>query len=342
MVCVYICYNDSGRKTMINEKKSVILYVLDILRKYTDKDHSLTYSAINEKLGAFGIEINRKTVANNIDILIDKGFDIRKQGNKGVCLVSRMLEEGELLFLIDAIYSSRSMPTKYANDIVDKITVDSSIFTKKKFNYLEKIDDGNRVNNKQLFLTIEILNEAIEKGKKVEFQYNAYGLDKKLKPKKEGKKYIINPYYMVNNHGKYYLVCNSDKYDNLANYKIECISNIRILDEEVKPIKSLPGQQNFSIKEYMNEHIYMVAGHSVLATVKIDKEERINDIISWFGDKISISKKDNKIFTTMKVNEDSLIYWAMQYGEFVEVISPVETRNKITNLLEDMLKRYKR
>lgn len=92
----------------------------------------------------------------------------------------------------------------------------------------------------------------------------------------------------------------------------------------------------------MNEHIYMVAGHSVLATVKIDKEERINDIISWFGDKITITKKDNEIFATMKVNEDSLIYWAMQYGEFVEVISPIETRGKITNLLEDMIKRYKR
>lgn len=325
---------------MINEKKSAILYILEILQKYTDKEHSLTYSAIIEKLESFGIEIDRKTVANSIDILIDKGFDIQKRGNNGVCLVRRMLEEGELLFLVDAIYSSRSMPTKYAKDIVDKITSDYSIYTKMKFGHLEKIDDGSRANNKQLFLTIEILNEAIDGGKKVEFQYNSYGVDKKLKPKKEGKKYIINPYYMVNNHGKYYLVCNSDKYDNLANYKIECISNIKILNENVKPLKSLPGQQDFSIKEYMNEHIYMMAGHSVLATVRIDNEERINDVISWFGDKILISKRSDGLFATMKVNEDSLIYWAMQYGDFVEVTYPVETREKIKELLNKMMNKY--
>ncbi len=326
---------------MAKEKKSSILYVLDILKQYTDKEHSLTYAGIAEKLNSlFDIEVERKTIARDIDILIGKGFDIVKKGNYGVCLEQRSLEEGELLFLIDAIYSSRSMSTKYAKEIVDKLTEDYSIYTKKKFKYLEKIDDGSRTDNKQLFLTIEILNEAIEKGKKVEFQYNSYGLDKKLKPKKDGKKYIINPYYMVNNHGKYYLVCNYDKYDNLANYKIECISNIRILNEPVRPIKSLPGQAHFSIKQYMNEHIYMVAGKSVNAMVRVDSEERINDIISWFGDKITITNNKDGIFASMTVNEDSLIYWALQYGTHVEVVEPKETRAKILENLRNLLKKY--
>ena len=61
------------------------------------------------------------------------------------------------------------------------------------------MDDGVKVDNKQLFYTIEVLNEAIEKGLKVEFQYNVYDINKKLKPKKDGKIYKVNPYYMVNN-----------------------------------------------------------------------------------------------------------------------------------------------
>ena len=36
---------------MIKEdKKLLILYILDILKKYTDDNHSLTYSQISEKL----------------------------------------------------------------------------------------------------------------------------------------------------------------------------------------------------------------------------------------------------------------------------------------------------
>jgi len=326
---------------MINDKKSSVLYVLDILQTYTDNEHSLNYSQIGDKLSSiYGISLERKTIARDIDILIEKGYEIIKRGNYGVHLESRDFEEGELLYFIDAIYSSRSMPTRYAKELVAKLTKDYSIYDKKKYKYLEKIDDGSRADNKQLFYTIEILNEAIEQGKKVQFQYSSYGLDKKLKPKKDGKIYTINPYYMVNNHGKYYLVCNYEKYDNLSNYKIECISNIKILDEPIRSVTELPGQEKFSIKNYMQEHIYMVGGKSVNASIRVDNVERVNDIISWFGDKISLSQSDNGIIASLTVNEDSLIYWALQYGEHVEILMPKETREKMKNTLEQILKKY--
>ena len=323
---------------MIGDKKSSVLYVLDILKQYTDKEHSLTYNAIVEKLSSlYGIEVERRTVARDIEILLDKNYDIVKKGNNGVCLIERDFEEGELLYLIDAIYSSRSMPTRYAKDLVNKLTKNFSIYEKKKFNHLEKLDVGKNVDNKQIFYTIELLNEAIEQGKKVEFQYNIFDIDKKLKPKKDGKIYKVNPYFLVNNHGKYYLVC---KYDNLGNYKVDCITNLRILDEEVKPLKSLPGQEKFSIQQYMQEHIYMLAGNSVKAKIKIDNEDHINDIISWFGDKIFLHKSDNGIFAEIYVNEEALIYWSMQYGQTVEVVEPKETRKKINALLHQMIKKY--
>jgi len=326
----------------INEKKSSVLYVLEILKKFTDKDHSLTYAMISEKLiSLYGIEIERKTIARDIDILLDKGYDIVKRGNYGVYLGLRDFEDGELLYLIDALYSSKSMPTRYVKDLVDKLTSNYSIYHKKRFSHLEKLEVANRSDNKQIFYTIEILNEAIEQGKKVEFQYNSYGLDKKLKPKFEGRYYKINPYYMVNNNGKYYLICNHDRYDNIANYKIENISNIKIVEEQIKPIFSLPGQNKFSIKDYMKEHIYMLAGHSVNAILKVDNADRVNDIVDWFGDNARIFEKQDQIYVELLVNEDALIYWALQYGKKVEIIKPAETRKKMVETLEEMLQKYK-
>ena len=325
----------------MSERKNSVLSVLEILRKYSDETHPLTYSQIIEKLNSnYDIEVERKTVARDIDILLSNNFDIVKCGNKGLYLSERKFTDGELLFLIDAIYSSRSIPVKDAKNLVEKLMDDYSIYEKRKFTHLEKIDVGKIVNNKQIFYTIELLNDAIEQGKKVEFQYNVFDIDKKLKPKKDGKVYKVNPYFLVNNHGKYYLVCNYDKYDNLGNYKIECISNIKILNEDIKPLKSLPGQEKFSINKYMEEHIYMLAGKSVKTTIKIENEDRINDIVSWFGDKIHLYKLNNEIFADFTVNEDSLVYWAMQYGQTVEVLEPEETREKIKILLRDMIKKY--
>lgn len=55
------------------------------------------------------------------------------------------------------------------------------------------------------------------------------------------REYIINPYTMVANGGKYYLICNYDKYDNLSHYRIDRISNIEILDTPRKPKNRLRG-----------------------------------------------------------------------------------------------------
>ena len=326
---------------MENAKKSSVLYVLDILTQYTDSNHCLTYSDIAQKLSSlYGIEIERKTIARDIDILLFKGYDIVKRGNLGVYLASRCFEEGELLYLIDAIYSSKSMPAKYAKDLVSKLTSDYSIYDKKRYNYLEKLDDDSKNNNKQLFYTIEVLNEAIEQGKMVQFQYATYGISKKPELRFSGKKFKINPYFMVNNNGRYYLVCNYYKYDNLANYKIDCISNIEILDEPIRKLESLPNMKNFSVKKYIKEHIYMMGGASINSIIKIENSKYINDIISWFGEDLSLYTKNNQIYANLSVNEDALVYWALQYGENVEVIEPQSTREKIKNMIKILGKKY--
>ena len=164
--------------------------------------------------------------------------------------------------------------------------------------------------------------------------------DKKLKLKGDGKFYKINPYFMVNNKGKYYLVCNYDKYDDMANYKIECISNIKILDEDIRPISELPGQENFSVKDYVKEHVYMAIGDSVDAEVKIKNESKINDFVDWFGKDSSIENRNGEIVAKLKVNEESLIYWALQYGQHVEVLKPEKTRLKIKQIIKEMLSDY--
>lgn len=326
---------------MNSDKKSSLLYVLKILTKYTDKNHKLTYADIARKLREeYDSELERKTIARNIDILMDNGYDIIKNGNNGVYLGTRDFEDGELMFLTDAIYSSKSIPTKYAKDLVEKLTRSNSVYDKRRYTHLEKIDDESRLDNKQLFYTIEQIEEAINNNKKIEFQYGAYNKDKKLSFRNDGKLYKINPYYMVNNHGKYYLVCNHDKYDTISNYKIENIANIRILDEDIKPLKSLPSQSNFSIKEYIKEHIYMTTGESVMARIKVANEDKINYVVDWFGNDIAIENYKGDTYVSLRVNEDALVYWAMQYGESVEVVSPTSTRSKIKNLLNTMVKKY--
>ena len=49
----------------------------------------------------------------------------------------------------------------------------------------------------------------------------------------------MNPYQMVAANGRYYLIGNIDKYDNVTFYRIDRISAVEILEEPVKPMEEI-------------------------------------------------------------------------------------------------------
>ena len=107
-----------------NGKKIIILYILNILRKYTDVNHPMTQQQIVEKLlSDYGMEVNRSTVKRNIEDLIDAKYDIgykevrryhtdKKTGEKEETFIYTDLyyehdfTESELHMLIDGLLSA--------------------------------------------------------------------------------------------------------------------------------------------------------------------------------------------------------------------------------------------
>lgn len=326
---------------MENSKKIVLLWVLDILREYSDENHLLTYNDIKERLiQKHNVNPNVKSIASNIETLEAYGYEVIKVGNKGCYLGYRDFEAGEIMYLVDAVNSSRAISFTHAKDLINRITKNESKYNKNKYRPILKDENNLKSYNRQMFYVIEVLSDAIDKGLKVSFNYNYYTEEKEFKPKDEGKVYVINPYHLVNSRGKYYLVCNNDKYQNISNYKVENISNITLLEEQAKEINTLNNIKSFDLNEYVKEHIYMTTGRIVNATIKLNSEKNISDLIDWFGHDVVISKKENEITATMKVNENALIYWALQYGEHVEVLKPITSRNKIREMINKISNKY--
>lgn len=100
---------------------------------------------------------------------------------------------------------------------------------------------GSPGENKQLFLNVELLDEAIRQGKKISALYLACDTEKHLHPRLDEngfqRLYRLNPYRMLMNDGRYYLICNNDKYDDLAHYRIDRLSGAQILEENARPLR---------------------------------------------------------------------------------------------------------
>jgi len=193
--------------------------------------------------------------------------------------------------------------------------------------------------NLQLFYTIEIIDEAIAMGKQVAFTYNKYGIDKKLHPRRE-QEYIVNPYQMAATNGRYYLIGNYDKYDYLANYRIDRITNIRLLDSPIKPKEQVEGGKQFSLPKHMAEHLYMFSGESVPVTFRM-KKGILNDVIDWFGTDITFSEEtEEEVTARVTVNWSAMRHWALQYCRHVRVLSPSDLAHTVKEDLQNALNRY--
>ncbi len=345
-------------------KKLIILNILEILNKYTDANHTLSQKEIQGKLKAeYSMDVDRKAVKRNLMDLIDCGFPIeyseknRKNLNKKTgeyeennilsdFYIEHEFDDSELRLLIDSIIFSYHIPQKDKARLIEKLEGLSNIYFKTRMKHISAMDKRTTKMN-AIFYTIEVLDEAINNRKQVAFYYDEYGVDKKLHHRKnkngEDKKYVINPYQMVATNGRYYLICNYDKYDRLSNYRLDRISDIEILDTPVKSIEKVRGMKDgLNLKKHMDEHIYMFSGEIVRAKF-IANKYIINDIIDFFGDEVSFSDEtDDTITATVKVTEQDIMFWAMQFATDVTVIAPKNLAEKCKDNILKSAERYKK
>ncbi len=235
--------------------------------------------------------------------------------------------------MIDSLLFSKHIPYSQCKALIEKLEGLSNQYFSSKVKHIRNLPETTP-ENKQLFYTIEVLDEAISQKKQVALYYNSYDIDKQLHPRTgdDGtpREYIINPYQIVATNGRYYLICNYDKYDNVANYRLDRITDIRLLETPAKPQKKVKGLENgLQLPKHMAEHIYMFSGESAKVDFRA-KRYLIDDIIDWFGKKVVFSNPtEDEVTVSVTVNLQAMRLWAMQYALHVRVMRPEELVEKI-------------
>ena len=329
---------------MLPNKKSSILLVLKVLEEYTDENHYLTQLDIVDKIKAiYDIELERKSVGSSLALLEELDYDIDKGPRGGFALLSRTFDETEATYLIDAIFSSRSIDGRMAKRMSDAISSCFSKYKRKDFSYIYKSSEVIRTDNKEVLYNISIIQEAIKKGKRVGFQYLTYDSNGNKVVRKDGYQYIVSPYYLINNFGRYYLLCNyREKYRALQTFRLDYMVNIEIKNDwNIKKIDELEEvPKNFTISKYINDHVYLLNGDTIEAELELDETWCIQYIKDWFGDNAILKETDEKIHAFIKCNENALFYWVMQYSNYVKVVAPNSFVERIKNEIKKVLKKY--
>lgn len=360
------------RNESFDRKKMSTLYILEILRRYTDEEtdsegnliHTLTQTQVRQYLEKdFQLVLDRKAVKRGLFDLTESmlfgdmiGFEAENRNScdgSNECEIRtnfycrQMFNPGQTRLLTEAVMFYRGISANEAKELIEQIGQFSNISArnslKKNIIKLPQIVKDKAV-NEELINNIDVIDEAITKGRQIMFTYNYYGTDMQLHPKLDPDGdtavSVVNPYRIVPSDGRLYLVCNYDNSDSVSNVRIDQITDAIILDTSVKSKEKVKGLSE--TPETLAEQLYFQSGEVGAVKFRLTNNEKlVSEAIDWFGRSIIFLKDEgNTLLCSVKTNLKSMRYWAMQYSDHVEIVSPDSLREEVRTALRNAWRKY--
>lgn len=300
-----------------------VLYMLQILHKYTDYEHQLTTNQIRNIMEKeHGIYMHRTTVPADIEMLQIVGFKIhaRRSRQNRYYMENYQFENAELKILIDAVESSKFITEKKCRILVNKLTELTSDANAAKLKRNLHASGRVRSANEKGYIIVDSINEAINSGKQILFYYTDINVYKKRVLRNDGKPYIVSPYTLIWNGDYYYMVGWNHIQEELRTYRVDRILKApSILKDDAHPIP-----KNFDVAHYSREVFRMYDNQEIIKVTLICANEVMKGVIDKFGDEIPVNKIDSEHFLTrVKVCASPTFFgWVFQWAGKVRIAGP--------------------
>lgn len=327
-----------------NGQKLKLLYLIEILKSETDEDHPLSATEICDRLNAKGITAERKAIYDDVQKLIDFGYDIIKTRvpKSGFFLASREFEIPEIYLLTDAVRTAKFISPKKTRELVSKLDNMLSHYQAKKRERAIFVNNMGKCANEEIYYTIDTIDTAITNRKKIAFKYGIRALNDNREIVTVYKDRIVSPYAMTWQDDHYYLICNYEKYDNLLHLRIDRMRSVSVTDKNIRPYTEVSEYTDvFDIADYTKKLFGMHAGVQEDVELRCSKKY-IEQIADRFSENIFIRNVTDTHFdiTVKAVVSEALATWIMNYGDGVEVLAPNALKKLIVNRAEQILNMY--
>lgn len=326
-------------------QKIKLLYIIKILTELTDEEHPLSATEICEKLASYDVTAERKAIYDDINCLIDFGYDIisTRVPKNGYFLASRDFELPEIFLLGDAVRTAKFISKKKTRELTSKLDKLLSKYQSKRSISGIYIDSSSKTHNEEIFYNIDSINTAIHEGKKITFKYGKRVLSENRQISTEYKTRTVSPYAMTWQDDHYYLIGNYDKYDNLMNLRVDRIKSVQITNEPIRHFSEVSDYRDtFDVVDYTKKLFGMFGGQTDDVKLRCSNSmlEQVND---RFGENIFITNVTDGHFdfTVEAAVSEGLVTWIMNYSDKIEVLKPSNLRDMIATRAKKILDIYK-
>ena len=211
-------------------QKLKLLYLAKIMLEETDDTHALTMTQILDKLAAYDIEAQRKSVYDDIVALEDFGIEIIKEqvGKMTYYHVgSREFEIAELKLLVDAIQSSKFITTKKTSELIGKLARQASIYDGKILKREVYVTGRIKNMNESIYYIVDEIHNALNSNSQITFRYYSWNVDGKAELRHHGKLYTVSPWMLLWDDENYYLIAYDEDSRMIRHYRVDKMMDIQ-------------------------------------------------------------------------------------------------------------------
>lgn len=317
-------------------QKLKLLYLAKIMQEETDDFHSLTMPQIIEKLAAYDIEAQRKSIYDDLDALTDFGIEIIKEqvGKQTFYHVgNRRFEIAELKLLVDAIQSSKFITSKKTKQLIEKLGEEVSSYDAKLLKREVYVAGRIKNMNESIYYTVDALHNAINSNNQITFHYFSWNLKGEPEQRHNGKLYQVSPWSLLWDEDNYYLIAYDEEDKMIKHYRVDKMQDIEQMEQK------RTGEAAFRQRDkgsYTRTRFGMYDGKETMVTL-LCENRMANVIYDRFGRDIHVREVDKEHF---EVNVDvavsnNFLGWIIGVGG-VKIVGPdsvVEQMRKIRDKL---------
>ena len=181
-----------------------------------------------------------------------------------------------------------------------------------------------------IYYIIDAINDAINAGKQISFQYYDYtGLKKKVL-KNKGEVYKLSPYKLLWCGDYYYVLGYSEKKSKVINFRVDRIaSKPEILDKDI-----IPMPDDFDIENYTKEVFFMFSGEKVLVDLRCDNS-LMKTMVDRFGEEVTTLAYDMTSFRikTEVSASPTFFGWVFGFNGKVQILAPESVKEQYRQMI---------
>lgn len=323
----------------MGDNKGRILFLEHYLMDHADEKHPITTDALVAAMEERGYSVNRNTLRDDLAALREEGVKaagVRVGNAKGYYIQNRPFSTAELKALIDSVSSSQFVPQRDSDALVRRLAEMAPESTREDLIATAFAADRIKTGSPVAFNALAAVYRAIRDRRQISFWYVDYLPDKEEILRHNKKKYVVSPYALLWDNGRYYVPSWDPEKEKIVAYRVDRMRNVLGLQDPAD--RSRP----FDPADYCRKALWMYDGDAEEREVMLDAENRhMISLLDRFGADIDTAAIDEKRLRAMirVIPSATFFSWVFQFGGEIRIAWPEQVKKDYEEMLRAVLAR---